>query len=136
ELVTGTLRRCVRTIQRLHQCQQLTVLGYCMGATFAALYAGFRPQDIQRLVLLTPILGHDEGGVLQNISSHQKLNAETLNAQLVSGRQLKLFFNAVKPAGILKKERDFWQNYHQEAFLEHFLPVEKWSNDTPDLPGQ
>ena len=39
ELTGGTLRRCVRKILRRHRLQQIPVLGYCMGATFATLYA-------------------------------------------------------------------------------------------------
>jgi len=136
ELVTGTLRRCVRVIQRAHSCRQIPLLGYCMGATFATLYAGYRPQDIERLVLLTPMLGHAPDGQLQKISAQQQLSPQLLQGQLIDGRQLKMFFSAVKPAGLLKKERDFWQNYDSDTFLEHFLPVEKWSNDTPNLPGK
>lgn len=136
DLVTGTLDRCVRKVLRLQQIEKLTLLGYCMGASFATLYAGYQPDRIERLILLTPILGNDTDGQLQKISAHQSLAADALSSQRVSGRQLKLFFNAVKPAGMIKKERDFWKNYDQEAFLDHFLPVEKWSNDTPDVPGR
>lgn len=136
DLVTGTLRRCTRRIQRLHRQTRIPVLGYCMGATFASLYAAYRPQDIERLILLTPMLGHTPDGTLQKISASQQLSPELMHGQLISGRQLKMFFNAVKPAGMLKKERDFWQNYDSDIFLEHFLPVEKWGNDTPDIPGK
>lgn len=136
ELITGTLRRCVRKIQRRHKVKAIRVLGYCMGATFATLYAGYRPQDIERLILLTPMLGNDGEGQLQKISAHQELSPDLMTAQLINGRELKLFFNAVKPAGVFKKERDFWQNYDSQTFLDHFLPVEKWSNDTPNLPGR
>lgn len=136
ELITGVLRRCVRKVSRLSQQKQIPLLGYCMGASFTTLYAAYRPQDVSRMALLTPILGNDGDGTLQKIARHQEVNQNLLTGQLVSGRQLKWFFNAVKPAGILKKERDFWQNYDSETFLDHFLPVEKWSNDTPDLPGR
>ncbi len=136
DFVTGTLDRCVRKVLRLHQIKKLTLLGYCMGASFAALYAGYHPERIERMILLAPILGHDPSGQLQKISAHQTLPADAMTAQRVSGRQLKMFFNAIKPAGMIKKERDFWKNYDQQQFLEHFLPVEKWSNDTPDIPGR
>lgn len=136
ELITGVLRRCVRKVQRMSYRKQILLLGYCMGATFAAMYAAYRPQDISRMALLTPILGNDADGQLQRIAARQEFGKELFDGQIVSGRQLKFFFNALKPAGVLKKERDFWQNYDSEVFLDHFLPVEKWSNDTPDLPGK
>lgn len=136
ELITGVLYRCVRKVQRLSRQRQIPLLGYCMGATFAAMYAAYRPQDISRMALLTPILGNDAEGQLQRIASRQDFGGGLFDNQIVSGRQLKFFFNALKPAGVLKKERDFWQNYDSETFLDHFLPVEKWSNDTPDLPGK
>ncbi|MGE3727336.1 MAG: alpha/beta fold hydrolase [Candidatus Sericytochromatia bacterium] len=134
--LVATLKRSVRKILRRHRQSQIPILGYCMGATFATLYAALEPQHVERLILLTPILGNDTGGTLQNIVAHQNLPPALLEGQLMSGRELKLFFNSVRPAQILKKERDFWQNYDQDTFMEHFLPVEKWSNDTPDLPGK
>ncbi|PIQ28099.1 hypothetical protein COW36_05325 [bacterium (Candidatus Blackallbacteria) CG17_big_fil_post_rev_8_21_14_2_50_48_46] len=136
DLVAGTLKRSVRRILRRHQVKKIPILGYCMGATFATLYAALEPEKVERLILLTPILGNDEGGTLQNIVSHQSLSPSLMEGQLISGRQLKLFFNSIRPVQVLKKERDFWQNYDKETFMEHFLPVEKWSNDTPDLPGK
>ncbi len=136
ELITGVMRRCMRKVQRLSKRSKIPLLGYCMGASFTALYAAYRPQDIERMILLTPILGNDGDGQLQRIAMHQELAKGVLDAQIVSGRQLKWFFNAVKPAGVFKKERDFWQNFDSNVFLDHFLPVEKWSNDTPDLPGK
>lgn len=136
DLVCETLRRCVRKVQRRHRQTQIDILGYCMGATFAALYTAYRPQDVAKLVLLTPILGRTEAGVLQKIAQAQDLNREFLRGQLISGRLLKNFFNTVKPAAAVKKERDFWKNQHDPQFLNHFLPVEKWSNDTPDVPAQ
>lgn len=136
DLVAGTLRRCVRFILRRHKQPQLHLLGYCMGATFATLYAGMEPEKVSRLALLTPILGDDPDGTLQTIVHHQNLPTGLLDSQIISGRQLKLFFNAVRPAQVIKKERDFWQNFDQDNYLEHFLPVEKWSNDCPDVPGR
>jgi polyhydroxyalkanoate synthase len=136
ELTGGTLRRCVRKILRRHRLQQIPVLGYCMGATFATLYAALEPEHVARMILLTPMLGRDSGGTLQNIFSHQAISPGLMEGQLISGRELKLFFNAIRPVQVLQKERDFWRHYDQDTFLEHFLPVEKWSNDTPNLPGR
>lgn len=136
DLVAGTLKRSVYRVLRRHRIKQIPILGYCMGATFATLYAALEPERVERLILLTPILGNDSGGVLQNIVQHQSLSPDLMEGQLISGRQLKLFFNAIRPVQVLKKERDFWKNYDQDTFMEHFLPVEKWSNDTPDLPGK
>lgn len=136
DFVCGTLYRCVRKIQRKYRQQKIDVLGYCMGATFAAMYAAYRPQDVQKLVLLTPIFGRTQKGVLQKIAQAQEIQQEMLKGQLISGRLLKNFFNSVKPASAVKKERDFWKNHTSSQFLNHFLPVEKWSNDTPDVPAQ
>lgn len=136
DIVCDTLHRCVRKIQRKSRQQKIDVLGYCMGATFAAMYTAYRPQDVEKLVLLTPILGRTQNGVLQKIAQAQELKQDALKGQLISGRLLKNFFNSVKPATAVKKERDFWKNHNSAEFLNHFLPVEKWSNDTPDVPAQ
>lgn len=136
DLVAGTLRRCVRKVLRRYKQDKINILGYCMGATFASLYAGLEPHKINKLVLLTPMLGQDGKGVLETIVTRQNIPSHLMHQQIISGRQLKLFFNSVRPMSVIKKERDFWRNYDQEVFMDHFLPVEKWGNDTPDLPGR
>lgn len=134
DLIGGTMARCVRKILRQHRCESLSILGYCMGGTFAALYAGLHPERVSQLTLLTTPLGPD--GLLQNIAHKVDWHALGQGQPLISGRQLKQLFNAIRPAGALKKERDFWKNQHDPTFLDHFLPVEKWSNETPDIPSQ
>ncbi len=136
EMITGVIDRCVRKIKRLsHTRGSIDILGYCMGGTFAAMYAAYAPHQVRRLALLTPILGITETGALQKIARAQTLKQELLKGQLISGRLLKNFFNSVKPLNAIKKERDFWKNHANETFMNHFLPVEKWSNDTPDVPA-
>ena len=136
EMIGGTLHRFIRWIRRENDIPKINLLGYCMGGTFATIYSGIHPELINKLVLLTTPLGNDEGGTLQNIAKRINWGKAVSEAGIVSGRQLKLFFSSVKPVGSIKKERDFWLNYDQEKFIDNFLPVEKWSNDTPDLPGQ
>lgn len=136
EVVKGTVDRFVKFISKKHSQSSIDILGYCMGATFAVLYAGYHPEQVNKLILLTPPLGNDEGGILQKVASKINWKNKISDSGIISGRMLKLFFNSVKPSASIKKERDFWNNYNQDKFIEGFMPVEKWSNDTPDLPGQ
>lgn len=136
DLVAGTLHRCVRKVLRLTRQKSLTMLGYCMGGTFATLYAGLFPNHIEKLILLTTPLGVDEGSLLAKVARSVDWSAYQNASSLINGRELKHIFNMIRPAGAIKKERDFWKHFDQEGFLEHFLPVEKWGNDTPDLPGK
>jgi len=134
DLVCGTLHRCVSWILRHHKISSIRLLGYCMGGTFATIYTALYPEHVDRLVLLTTPLGNDEGGVLQKIASNIDWSKGIEQTNLVSGRFLKWAFNSIRPSINIKKEQDFWQNFDKDEFLEHFLPVEKWSNDTPDVP--
>jgi polyhydroxyalkanoate synthase len=136
DIITGTVDRFVKWILRKHEIKNLDIAGYCMGGTFATMYAGYQPQLVNKLILLTPPLGVDEGGLLQKIAGKINWKNKISISGIIPGRLLKLFFNSIRPAISLKKERDFWLNYDKENYLENFLPVEKWSNDTPDIPGQ
>ncbi|MFN8671366.1 MAG: alpha/beta fold hydrolase [Candidatus Sericytochromatia bacterium] len=135
EMIFGTMHRAVKYVNRKYN-KKVNLLGYCMGSTFATIYVGKHHNLINSLVLLTPALGKDEGGTLQKIASFIDWNRKTDSSGIISGRFLKLFFNSVKPSAMIKKERDFWKNHDKEEYLNHFLPVEKWSNDTPDIPGK
>jgi polyhydroxyalkanoate synthase len=136
DLLAGTLHRFTRWVLRKHRAEKLNILGYCMGATFAVMYAALYPELVKKLVLLTPPLGNEAGGILQKIASSICWENKIAGSGIISGRMLKQLFNSVRPAGAIKKERDFWLNYDRENYLENFLPVEKWSNDSPDLPGK
>ncbi len=136
ELVNDTIHRFTKFILKKCSLSSINILGYCMGATFTVMYAGIHPELVNKIVLLTPPLGNDEGGLLQKIAAKINWKNKIGSSGIISGRMLKLFFNSVRPIGTIKKERDFWANYNQEKFMDNFLPVEKWSNDTPDLPGQ
>lgn len=136
DIVTKTIHRFVQVIKRKHELNKIDVLGYCMGATFAVMYGGYHPESINKMILLTPPLGKDEGGLLQKIATKIDWRGKISHSGVISGRFLKNVFNTIKPVGAIKKERDFWSNYDKETFLEGFLPVEKWGNDTPDIPGQ
>lgn len=136
DLINGTLNRAVSFILKKYNQTSLNMLGYCMGGTFASLYTSIYPEKINKLTLLTTPLSRAEGGLLQKIGEKLDIGKAISSTGLISGRELKMFFNSVKPAGIIKKERDFWLNNQEEKFLDHFLPVEKWSNDTPNVPAK
>lgn len=134
DLVGGTLHRCVLWILKHYKMSCIRLLGYCMGGTFATIYTAIHPENIDRLILLTTPLGKDEGGILPKIASNIDWAQGITQTNLISGRFLKWVFNSIRPSINRKKEQDFWQNFDKDEFLEHFLPVEKWSNDTPDIP--
>jgi polyhydroxyalkanoate synthase len=136
DLVTKSIHRFTKYILKKYGQEKVDILGYCMGATFATMYAGYAPENINKMILLTPPLGNDEGGMLQKIANKIEWRNKINYSGIISGRMLKLFFSSIRPAITLKKERDFWNNFDKNNFMENFLPVEKWSNDTPDLPGK
>lgn len=136
DLINGTLHRCVNYVLKNSSQESLDMLGYCMGGTFAAIYTAIYPEKINKLTLLTTPLSKNEGGLLQKIGKKLNIDNALSSNGIISGRELKMFFNSVKPAGVIKKERDFWKNSQEEKFLDGFLPVEKWSNDTPDIPSK
>lgn len=136
EFINGTLNRVVNFINKKYSQEKLDILGYCMGGTFASLYTSMYPEKVNKLTLLTTPLSQSEGGLLQRIGKKLDIKKAIESSGLISGRELKMFFNSVKPASLIKKERDFWQNSQEEKFLDNFLPVEKWSNDTPNVPAK
>ena len=136
ELINGTMNRAVNYIAKLHHQKNIDMLGYCMGGTFASIYTAIYPDKINKLTLLTTPLSKNEGGLLQDIGKKLDVNKALSSKGIISGREMKMFFNSVKPVGMIKKERDFWKNKGEEKFLDTFLPVEKWSNDTPNIPSK
>ena len=73
KMLKTTIHYSLKFIQRRYQQQKVSLLGYCMGATFATLYSGLFPELVEKMVLLTPPLGKD-GSLLEKICEKMKFS--------------------------------------------------------------
>jgi len=138
DYINGQLYRCVQQVKRLNQIKKIDLLGICQGGVFSLCYSALHRSDIRKLVtLVTPVDFHTKDNPLSLWTQHIEPTALINTTGNIAGDTVSLLFKTLKPYQL---NRD---NYRQiehlnknKRALEHFLRMEKWLRDNPDLAGQ
>ena len=139
DYVNGYLDRAVDAVRKTRGVDRLHILGYCMGGSFAAMYAALHPEKVRTLALMAAGLDFDTRSSFLNVWSH----APGFDPWKIA-RTYELippeFFNDA--FGILDplrtnylKFKDLLNRIDNESFVENFLRMEKWTNDGIPMAG-
>jgi polyhydroxyalkanoate synthase subunit PhaC len=141
--VCDELHWAIRETLRVSAARELTLLGWCMGATLCAMYCGLGPgpagRTVRNLVLLTmPIDGR--------LSTYaQWVGSPDFDSDRVAEQWRILPGGAVDFANkLLKPVTNFWSTYRRlaaqvaedSARPDIYQPMAKWVGDNPNLPGR
>ncbi len=141
EYVLDEMHWAIRETLRASGADELTLLGWCIGATMCAMYCGLdRPRGsfpVRNLALLTmPIDGRG--------STYASWVAG-VDADFVADRWRSLPGPAIDFANkLLKPVTNFWTTYRKlaqgisdgTARRESYQPMAKWVGDNPPFPGR
>jgi polyhydroxyalkanoate synthase len=102
DYVTDYLSRAVRKMLRVSGARETSILGYCLGATLTAVYAGYYPDaPIRNIILLTaPIDFSDQPeGSMAMWLEEERLNVDGLVAVFgnVPGELIRFWAKLLKP---------------------------------------
>jgi len=140
DYVLRYLDNAVDHIRERTGCDRISVLGYCMGGTMAAIYAALRPEKIRNLILLTaPIDWSHRENLLSLWADEKYFNID--RAMEVMGNAhanwLQASFLLLKPVqNLVEKYFMFYENMEDEKFLEDFFAMETWLNDNIPVAGE
>ncbi|MDP8942635.1 MAG: alpha/beta fold hydrolase [Actinomycetota bacterium] len=141
DYVCDQLHWGVRETLRASGEDELSLLGWCIGGTFCAMYAALEPDSgVRNLVLLTTTIdtthSHYAPWVSRDSFDVDQI-AETLPA--VPGRSIDVMNKMLKPVN------NYWTTYRKlwENVLEadgdprrSYQPMAKWVSDNPDFAGR
>ena len=139
DYVNGYVDAAVRATKEDAGVERIHLLGYCMGGTFAAMYAARHPETLRTLALMAAPLDFDTESSFLNVWAH----APGFDAWKIA-RSFGLippdFFNSAfalldplrtnysKFQGLLERIDD-------REFVENFLRMEMWTNDGIPMAG-
>lgn len=135
--IEGYLDRMVKKVMELSGSPQISLFGYCIGGTLAAIYAALHPERVKNLVLLTTPINFQEGGYLRLAvdKAHFPLDAMVDTFGNIPPWFMQAGFKVLNPIGDLVKNYNFLKNMHNDRFLENFFAMETWVNDNVPFPG-
>lgn len=140
DYINRYMYRMVEYIKEHSQVDKISLMGYCMGGTMAAMYASLYPQSIANLILMAaPFDFSNKEGLLFLWSDKEHFNVDKLVEAMgnIPPWFLQSAFTLLKPMqNIVDKYVKFFENIENEKFVDDFLTLEYWLNDNIPLSGQ
>jgi polyhydroxyalkanoate synthase subunit PhaC len=129
---------CVDLVTKENSVERLTLHGYCLGSTMAAMYTSLHQERGRNLVTIAPIIDtENDKTVLANFARY--LDVKTITDILGNFPREYLYgcFSMLKPFKQgANKYLNLVENIDNAKFVQNFLRMEKWLYDTPSIAGE
>jgi polyhydroxyalkanoate synthase len=133
------LPRAIDAVLEAASAEDLTIVGYCMGAFLALLLLGSRRDlPVRNLVVLTPLVDLDHSTravepLRSGVLAPESLIDETTN--LVPASVVESFFRLRKPTADAVQYANLWENLWRDGYVESHQAMAQWVWDHVPLPG-
>ena len=129
---------CVDLVTKENSVERLTLHGYCLGSTMAAMYTSLHQEKVRNLVTIAPIIDtENDKTVLANFARY--LDVKTITDILGNFPREYLYgcFSMLKPFKQgANKYLNLVENIDNAKFVQNFVRMEKWLYDTPSIAGE
>jgi polyhydroxyalkanoate synthase len=136
--VDDYLPRAVAAVRDVTGSSEITLAGYCIGGTFATLYAaGHENAPVRNLVLMATPVDYDEMGVMVAAVKAGRLNPEELVDETgnVPADALYSGFFMQAPTTEIARYAVLLENLWNDEFVEGWQAMAQWSRDHVPFPG-
>ena len=138
DYVNFFIYECVENIKSIENVEQISLQGYCMGATMSLMYASLYQKNIKNLITIAPIVDVEKDkSVIRNMAHFMDIDKILSYHENFPYELLYLVFASLKPfkQGV-SKYLNLFNNLEDENFVQNFLRIEKWLYDTPPIAGE
>jgi polyhydroxyalkanoate synthase subunit PhaC len=132
------LPQAVAALRRETGCDEVSLVGYCLGGTFATLYASGEGRDtVRNLVLLASPLDYGEMGVMVAALLDGRLEPEELldESGNVPGDALYAAFFMQAPTSDVVRYATLLENLWDDEYVEAWQSMAQWSREQVPFPG-
>jgi polyhydroxyalkanoate synthase len=129
---------CIELIKDLENTDQISLQGYCMGATMCLMYTSFYQKNIKNLITIAPVVDSEKDTtVIKNMAQHMDIDKVLSYHDNFPYELLYSLYASLKPfkQGV-NKYLTLFNNLEDESFVQNFLRIEKWLYDTPPIAGE
>jgi polyhydroxyalkanoate synthase len=139
DYVADLLPDCIARVKSTSGVEDLTLLGYCLGGIFTALYAALEARGPLKnlLQVATPVNG--EGMVLQRrLLTSNGLDADLLVDTLgnVPSSMIESAFQILRPLQKASGQASLLNNANDPEFVKAHLRIVRWGADALPFPGE
>ncbi len=128
---------CIELIKDIENTDQVSLQGYCMGATLCLMYTSLYQKNVKNLTTIAPVVDSEKDTtVIKNMAQHMDIDKVLSYYDNFPYELLYTLYASLKPfkQGV-NKYLTLFNNLEDKSFVQNFLRVEKWLYDTPPIAG-
>lgn len=132
------LPRAIRAVQKETGCDEVTLIGYCLGGVFSFLYAaGHEEAPVRNLILLATPVDYDEMGVMVAPMREGRLDPDELLDETgnVPADALYAGFYMQAPTKEIALYASLLENLWNDEFVDGYQAMAQWSREHVPFPG-
>jgi polyhydroxyalkanoate synthase len=141
DYVTEYLSRAVRKAVRMSSASEISMLGYCLGATLTTVYAGLYPEaPIRNIILLTAPLDFSSSpeGSMAMWLEEERLDVDRIVGAFgnVPGELIRFWAKLLKPVeNFVGAYVNVWKNLDNEKAVQGWQAINRWVEDVIPFAG-
>jgi polyhydroxyalkanoate synthase len=141
DYVTEYLRRAVRKVRRVSGADEISMLGYCIGATLTVVYASlYADAPVRNIILLTaPIdFSKQPEGSMAMWLEEDRLDLDKLTTAFdnVPGELIRFWAKMLKPMeNFVGAYVNLWKQLEDEAAVRGWQAINRWVEDVIPFAG-
>jgi polyhydroxyalkanoate synthase len=139
ECVTKILPRMARKVLETSGTEELSVLGYCMGAPLSASFLASHSEiRVKNFINMAGPIDFSEIGIFGLWLDKKYFDVDRFVDTLgsVPADMVKAGFKLLKPTMDLSTNLNLWWNLWNDKYVEGFSALNKWANEYVAFPGE
>lgn len=136
--ISGYLQRAVRRICALSGAKRISLLGYSIGGTFAAIFTALWSELVQNLILLAAPINFHDTGLLSQWTRKERFNVDLIVDTLgtMPTELMRASFRMLKPTRQIAQSISLAEKIGDTQAVQDFLAMQSWMSDTFPLPNE
>lgn len=136
--VTKILPRLARKALEASGASEISILGYCMGASLSASFLGSHPEfPVKNFINTAGPIDFSKTGLFAKWMDPRFFDVDKYVDTLgdIPGSSVKLGFSLLQPTNDLTTQINLWRNLWNPDFVTGFQAMHQWANTYLPFPG-
>ena len=136
--LTHYLHQAVAAVQADSRAAPVSLLGYCMGGMFAAVYASLYPEQVGNMVNLAGPISYHDDGVFSLLTRSTWFDPDKLVQTYgnIPADLLCWTFQMLRPTSHLARALALYEHMDNDDYVRSYAAMQTWIFDQVDFPGE
>jgi polyhydroxyalkanoate synthase subunit PhaC len=138
DYVLDFIPSCITQVQTLTGEHQVTLAGYCMGGTLAAMNAALLPEPIANLLFFATPVDFTHMQLFRTWADPKHFDVDRLVASIgnIPPEVMLGAFDLMRPANRAAGMLSLWTNMWNDDFVKSYRMFDRWAAETLPTPGR